>query len=630
MRRHFLKYRAEIDGLRAVAVVPVILFHAGFEAFGGGYVGVDVFFVISGYLITTIILAEMNEDRFSLMNFYERRARRILPALFFVSLCCLPVAWLVLFPTDFKDFAESLIAVALFSSNFLFWSEAGYFDTAAEIKPLLHTWSLAVEEQYYIIFPVFLMIAWRWGKRRITQILIGVFLFSLVLAQWAAYQEPEAGFFLLPARAWELLAGAFVAFYVDRRGAVDVAPGLANILSALGLAGIGFAIFAYDHSTPFPSLYAVVPVFGVVAVILFALPGTLAHRVLSLRPVVAVGLVSYSAYLWHQPILAFYGHAIGRNAPLWHTALMLAATALLSVFSYYVIETPTRRRQVFGTRKTIGGFAVAGSLALIGVGLVGTLSNGNMFRYPQPVVDMFARADAYGLSTWAAKDASRLQDFEKGAATKLLLIGDSNSADLQNALAAVIDKDVSVVSAQVGATCGNLFIPPEEFAAFTENSRFKLCGAKHNDLMSDKTYALIEEADIVILATAWSEWEVDLMQASLDRLIADYGDKFWVFGTKSVRFSRSEILDQCLSDCMAWSTSPVKDARKINAALADIMGERFIDPLSLMCSKGECTGFIAPGEVLVYDGFHFTPDGSVWFGEQMRDAGLIERMGLGS
>jgi len=158
-----MKYRAEIDGLRALAVLPVIFFHAGFEWFNGGYIGVDVFFVISGYLITTIIISEMSEERFSILNFYDRRARRILPALFFVIAICIPFAWLWLTPNDFKDFGQSLLAVSIFSSNILFWLESGYFDTASELKPLLHTWSLAVEEQYYILFPLFLIVMWRLG-----------------------------------------------------------------------------------------------------------------------------------------------------------------------------------------------------------------------------------------------------------------------------------------------------------------------------------------------------------------------------------------------------------------------------------------------------------------------------------
>nr|WP_321445666.1 acyltransferase [uncultured Cohaesibacter sp.] len=160
-----MKYRPEIDGLRTVAVVPVILFHAGFEIFSGGFVGVDIFFVISGYLITSIILSNLEQDKFSLLSFYERRARRILPALFFVLIACLPFAYMWLLPHHMRDFAQSLVAISTFSSNIHFWQETGYFDTASELKPLLHTWSLAVEEQFYIFFPLFMMITWRFGLR---------------------------------------------------------------------------------------------------------------------------------------------------------------------------------------------------------------------------------------------------------------------------------------------------------------------------------------------------------------------------------------------------------------------------------------------------------------------------------
>ena len=177
-----MKYRKEIDGLRALAVLPVILFHAGFTTFSGGFVGVDIFFVISGYLITTIIVDEMDKGSFSLLNFYERRARRILPALFFVMLCTLLFAWFLLPPDDMRSFAKSLVAVPLFISNLLFYRESGYFDTLTDLKPLLHTWSLAVEEQYYLLFPLFLIVAWKFGKRSIIAILIIVSTISIVLA----------------------------------------------------------------------------------------------------------------------------------------------------------------------------------------------------------------------------------------------------------------------------------------------------------------------------------------------------------------------------------------------------------------------------------------------------------------
>ena len=212
-----MNYRREIDGLRALAVLPVILFHAGFETFSGRFVGVDVFFVISGYLITSIILYDMEAGTFSLIRFYERRARRILLALYFVIFACIPIAWLWLLPPDMKNFSQSLVAVSVFASNIFFWIESGYFSTAAEYKPLLHTWSLSLEEQYYVLFPLFMLLAWHLGKKWIVGLLIVMAIVSLTAAQWGSLNIPSATFFLLPTRGWELLFGTFIAFYYHQK-----------------------------------------------------------------------------------------------------------------------------------------------------------------------------------------------------------------------------------------------------------------------------------------------------------------------------------------------------------------------------------------------------------------------------
>jgi peptidoglycan/LPS O-acetylase OafA/YrhL len=345
-----MQYRAEIDGLRALAVLPVILFHAGFEWFSGGFVGVDVFFVISGYLITTIIISEMAEGKFSIVNFYERRARRILPALFFVMAMCLPFAWLWLTPTDLKDFGQSLIAVSTFSSNILFWSESGYFATAAELKPLLHTWSLAVEEQYYILFPIFIMLTWRLGVKWILILLTILFFISLGAAEWGAYRKPSASFFLLPTRGWELLIGVFAAFYLKYN--THLKSHLLNqTLSLLGLGMIFFSIIAFDETTPFPSLYALIPTIGTGLLILCAVQKTLVYKLLSLKFIVGIGLISYSAYLWHQPLLAFARHRfLGDLSELILIALCLISI-LMAWFSWKFVEAPFRNRKNFTRNK---------------------------------------------------------------------------------------------------------------------------------------------------------------------------------------------------------------------------------------------------------------------------------------
>ncbi|HSL04205.1 MAG TPA: acyltransferase, partial [Nitrospiraceae bacterium] len=276
-----MNYRREIDGLRAFAVIPVILFHAGFQTFSGGFVGVDVFFVISGYLITSIILEEKQAGTFTLVGFYERRVRRILPALFVVMFACLPFAWLWLPALEMRSFSQSLVAVSGFASNVLFYLKSDYFETAAALKPLLHTWSLAVEEQYYLLFPIFLLLIWRLGKHWIVAMLAVVAIISLALAQWGSLNHQAFTFFLLPTRGWELLVGAFIAFFLTTKDD-DKATSkrISQSFSIVGLALITCAVFVFDKHTPFPSIYALMPTIGAALIILFATEQTLVGRLL--------------------------------------------------------------------------------------------------------------------------------------------------------------------------------------------------------------------------------------------------------------------------------------------------------------------------------------------------------------
>ncbi|MBF0445980.1 MAG: acyltransferase, partial [Magnetococcales bacterium] len=374
-----MKYRREIDGLRAIAVIPVILFHGGFKAFEGGFVGVDVFFVISGYLITSIILSDMNKEKFSIVTFYERRSRRILPALFFVMLCSLPFAWLWLTPNHLKDFSQSLIAIAVFSSNILFLMEAGYFGTASELKPMLHIWSLSVEEQYYILFPLFLMALWKLRKRWIFASLMVVAIVSLALAQWGAYNEAYATFFLLPTRGWELAIGGFIALYLlykeEQYKFITSNKATCEFLSLLGLTLVFYSIFAFSKSTPFPSLYALIPTIGAALIILFATSDTISGRLLSTEAMVSIGLISYSIYLWHQPLFAFARH---RSLSEPSTALLLALSVLsivLAYFSWRYVEMPFRDKKAIDRNK-IFSFAIIGSVIFAATGLAGHMNNG--------------------------------------------------------------------------------------------------------------------------------------------------------------------------------------------------------------------------------------------------------------
>lgn len=373
-----MKYRREIDGLRAIAVVPVILFHAGFSQFGGGFVGVDVFFVISGYLITSIIYDEQTRGVFTLRRFYERRARRILPALLCVMAFCIPAAWLLMLPAELKDFSKSLSAVAVFSSNILFARQAGYFDTSADLKPLLHTWSLAVEEQYYVLFPVLILAVWSLGKRKIVATLLALGCASLLLAQLHSEQLRSSSFFLLTTRGWELLIGALIALtlapvqepHAEKRRWI-----LRETCSVAGLSLIAYAIVAFDASTPFPSVYALIPTIGAALIIVFADEQTVVGRLLGTRWLVAVGLISYSGYLWHQPLLAFARLYAGEGPGTSVLLALIGLTFVLAYLTWRFIERPFRNRQLVALKPFAWGVG-AMSTTMITLGMLGYVQNG--------------------------------------------------------------------------------------------------------------------------------------------------------------------------------------------------------------------------------------------------------------
>lgn len=379
LKKPIMNHRREIDGLRALAVIPVILFHAGFEAFSGGFIGVDVFFVISGYLITIIIIDELESGKFSICNFYERRARRILPALFLVMAVCIPFAWLWLMPSDMKNFSESLITVSVFLSNIQFWLESGYFDTAVELKPLLHTWSLAVEEQFYLLFPLFLILTWTLGRKWVVTILILIAAASLIGAHWGALNKPAATFFLLFTRSWELEIGSFIAFYSSKRPLPTYNPILNELLSATGLLLIIYSIFIFSKATPFPSFYTLVPISGVALVILFAWPKTFTGTLLGSKALAGFGLISYSAYLWHQPLFAFARHRSLAEPSMFFFIMLSGSSLVLAYFSWRFVEQPFRQNSAINRAKVFY-FAGAGSVAFIIFGLMGYLTDGYLFR----------------------------------------------------------------------------------------------------------------------------------------------------------------------------------------------------------------------------------------------------------
>ncbi len=387
-----LNYRPDIDGLRAVAVVPVVLYHAGFTALGGGYVGVDVFFVISGYLITSLLLGDIRRGEFSILKFYERRIRRIFPALFAVIAVSAVAACFLFMPDELAYFARSAAATALFASNIQFWDESGYFDAEAQIKPLLHTWSLAVEEQFYILFPLLLAALARLHTQKLAWVLGVLWLLSFIASLWAQQYAPVFNFFWSPPRFWELLTGSLLA-----TGALPLlsAAGSRRLVVA-GLALIAFAVFYYDESTPFPGFAALLPCLGSAFVIHGGAGPGPANRLLTFRPVVWIGLISYSLYLWHWPIIVFVRNWLGGDVSLLVASAIVTLATLVAYLSWRWIEQPFRGKRVLKSRKSVLAFAGGAMLTAVCLGLSINALNGLPSRLPVQAREIYAAKQDLG------------------------------------------------------------------------------------------------------------------------------------------------------------------------------------------------------------------------------------------
>ena len=450
-------YRPEIDGLRALAILPVLFFHYRIPPFHGGFVGVDVFFVISGFLITQLIVAEQREGRFSLTRFYERRIRRIFPALFVMLTAATAAAVVILFPVDLVRYANSLGATAAFASNFEFWRETGYFDVIAAEKPLLHLWSIAVEEQFYLLFPAILLL---FARRRVA-VVGAIFALSLAFAAWGVVHAPSATFYLLPGRAWELMLGALLA--------LGVVPGVRSrawreILAAGGVGMIAVAVFAYSSDTPFPGVAALLPCLGTALAIHATSPGTTATgTTLSTRPFVFVGRISYSLYLWHWPLFVFARYLDFRNPSPVETALLIAASFGLAALSWYFVEQPFRGRRlhiarprIFAGGVTAMGVSAAAALLLLGGGGLPGRLNPDLRTILAEQNDHEPRIDTcFGLSADDVRAGRLCQIGLKGGRPTFLLWGDSHA----DAVLPVVS-EVAAREGRTGYFAGGQSCPP--------------------------------------------------------------------------------------------------------------------------------------------------------------------------
>lgn len=611
------KYRADIDGLRAIAVLPVLLFHAKFQLFSGGFVGVDVFFVISGYLITSLIVADLGTTGFSIVRFYERRIRRILPALFAVVIFSSAVSYWIFTPDDLKDFGQSAIAATLFSSNVLFWLKSGYFDAPADQVPLLHTWSLAVEEQFYIVFPVLLVLIFRFARSRWSAFIIPIAIVSLGISIWSTRYYPTASFYLAPTRAWELMLGAMLA--------IGVLPPVTkqrnrDILYAIGLGFIAFSIFYFSRETPFPGEAALIPCLGAALVIHAGSGGeSLVGRLLGARPLVFAGLISYSLYLWHWPLIVFSRYYVARELTSAEAAGVLILSVAVAVFSWRFIETPFRGSSGWFGRKTL--FATTGIVAcsICVVGLAIYLGDGYTLRFnftnTRPVGKETYNTGTCLLHGDQTPEEYQVEECRFGdpdSRRTVILWGDSHAAQWVRSVSEIANEyKIAAIQANVAAC-------PPLVGRYLDNAG---SNGRNCQEFNEKIKSLIENDETVtgvILAANWSMHETDdffieHLRESLEML---KGRKIPVlivgqiptFATKVPVIHRQKLRDREPAD---FAASNNIETSKMNAFLADVAGDGLFVylPHRRLCDGDICR--IAVDESLLYwDSSHLSAFGS--------------------
>ena len=417
-----LQYRPEIDGLRAVAVGAVIIYHSlivilGYQPFRGGFIGVDIFFVISGYLITSIILKELvTTGSFSFKYFYERRVRRLLPTLLFVMLVSFPFAWMIFLPSNFIDFAKSVLFSLGFGSNFYFhYSGQIYGAESGLLKPFLHTWSLSIEEQFYILFPLVIFFFFKYFRKYLIHSLVVGLIVSFGFAVWTSNNNPSASFYFIHTRAWELLTGSILAYFEVKKGHRSQNPKLNLIMPTIGLLLIFHSFFFFDHQTIHPSFYTLSPIIGVCLIIWYSNKDEIITKILSTKLFVGIGLISYSLYLWHYPVFAFARVTEILSNNMLYEIFIGFVILFASTFTYFFIEKPFRDKTI--NFKKILIFILSLTLFIIFFNFYIIIKDGLKKRIPNIFNEKLT--------------VEKVNFHQKNNKKKIILIGDSHAEFLE-------------------------------------------------------------------------------------------------------------------------------------------------------------------------------------------------------
>ncbi len=613
-------YRPDIDGLRTVSALSFIFYHYGLGRFTGGFVGVDVFFVISGYLITSIIYREMEQDRFSILAFYDRRFRRILPATLLAIIGTGIVGYFVLLPKDFAGFGESAVYASFGFANFFFlWNTGGYFDSAADLMPLLHTWSLAVEEQFYFVWPLLLLLVFRFSSGSRTAVVATLALIiavSLGASILIVERNQQVAFYMLHTRAWELAIGALLVFVPAIRHRLA-----AEALAVLGLALIAYGVFALTSRSPFPGLNALYPCVGAALLIWPTAQRTMVARALSLRPMVFIGLISFSLYLWHWPILVLYRlYGIGDMPGTYEKVALILLSILLATISLYAVENPIRRRR-FGHHVTIpAGLSAAAVVAVCGYGIVAMAGIPSRLdpdvRYYASFLDFDTpnrRDPACFITSESAREGLSFESDRCLAITadkpNVLVIGDSHANHYVASL--------------------RQLYPGINFAQATASGcqpTIKPVGSKRcTNLMNDvfQKYVPGMDFDAVIVSARWNNHGIKKLRKSVKALKRHVAKVIVLGPTIEYRHELARLLAKSKMtgrDLMRESRryeAKAKTQRAVERALSGTSAT-LVSVLDAVCPRKKCQVLTPEGAPLQWDYGHFTTSGATYALQKMK------------
>jgi len=628
-----LKYRPEIDGLRTIAVLSVIIYHAEFVLGGktllpGGFLGVDVFFVISGFLITSLILSEIQRTgTLSLTNFYERRARRLLPALFVVLLATIPFALKTLLPAQMLDYAKSMVSSIFFGSNFYWnYSLQQYGAESGLLKPLLHTWSLAVEEQYYIVFPLILMCAYRWFKNHILTLLVIAFLISLQFAEWMSPRSASFSFYMLPSRLWELLAGGILATQVYTTPQKPKNPILAATMPSLGIYLIVYSLVFVDlEKNRHPGFITLIPVIGSALVIYYANSKELITKILSSKPFVSIGLISYSLYLWHYPIFAFT-RIKDQSRSNFDMLELCLATFLLATLTYFFIEKPFRNRKKVSF-KLLFVLILSSYIGFSAFCYIVYKTDGTFGRYTEGQLkflnmDRNLGGDFTKYVTTAYKSQAQRANYRQNGLPKLLIIGDSYSQDFYNILKESGRlQSVDAIAHYISKRCHNVPHDTEDLLSKMTTENQKPCN-KAVRVGSAQLSDRLKQADAVVFASSWNTYTISQMSNLIATTKAHGVKNTLIIGRKLFgTLKTSTLLEMPLNQLLLHRTKPRASYIETNSMMREIAGEDYLDFYDLLCSRDRGCPLSTPdGFLISYDGSHLTEEGAKFVGSKLNNS----------